>query len=67
MAIQTGHRYRFGLFKEPGVLKLLFKLTQTPEKMLPHDHGVEIPPKYHKSRYANRNFPIQGDGARHNK
>ena len=46
MAIQTGHRYRFGLFKEPGVLKLLFKLTQTPEKMLPHDHGVEIPPKY---------------------
>ena len=35
--------------------------------MLPHDHGVKIPPKYPKSRYANRDFPIQSGGARHNK
>ena len=37
------------------------------KKMLSHGHGAEIPPKYPKSRYANRDFPIQGDGARHNK
>jgi hypothetical protein len=43
MAIQTGHRYRLGWFQKPVVLKHPFKLTQTPKKMLPHDHGVEIP------------------------
>ena len=35
--------------------------------MLPRDHGVEIPPKDPKSQYANRDFPIQGDGSRDNK
>jgi hypothetical protein len=35
--------------------------------MLPHDHGVEIPPKSPKSRYANRDFLVQGGGARHKK
>ena len=35
--------------------------------MLPRDHGVEIPPKDPKSQYANRDFPIQGGGARHKK
>ena len=35
--------------------------------MLPRDHGVEIPPKDPKSQYANRDFPIQGGGARDNK
>jgi hypothetical protein len=58
MAIQTGHRYRFGSIEVTGVFKHLFKLTQTPENKLPHDHGVEISSKYPKSRYANRDFPI---------
>ena len=35
--------------------------------MLPRDHGVEIPPKDPKSQYANRDFSIQGGGARHKK
>ena len=32
MAIETGDRYRFGWFKEPGVFENLSKLTQTPKK-----------------------------------
>jgi hypothetical protein len=43
------------------------KITQALKKILPRDHGAEIPPKDPKSHYANRDFPIQGDGARQNK
>jgi hypothetical protein len=50
----TGGRTPFGIIQEMAI--------QTG-----HRYRYSMIPKYPKSRYANRDLPIQGGGARHNK